>query len=106
MRTAMWIIAIFGAIVMLGGAIGYFQAQSLISLVVGSFFGIALLMSAFALMNGINTAHYVALLLAVLLTLFFHYRFLQTGAFMPAGMLAMLSCIVSVCLLVLRPRRL
>lgn len=105
MQKAMWVIAIFGAVVILGGVIGYLQAQSLISLFAGTFFGIALLSSALAIMKGVNVAHYIALLIAVLLTAFFHWRYLRTGAFLPGGLMAIVSCLVSVWLLILRPKK-
>ena len=104
MRIAIWIIAVFGAIVLLGGIIGYVQAKSLASLFSGTILGVALLSSAIALLKNVNTAHYVAMLIAALLTIFFHYRYLETGAVVPA-LMAVTSCLVTVALLILRPKR-
>lgn len=101
----MWLIAAFGVVIMAGGIVGYLQSQSLISLITGSLFGLALLASAFAITRGVRVAHYVALLLAATLTAFFHWRFVKTEVFLPSGLLAIISCFVSVALLVFRPRK-
>lgn len=105
MKYVLWTIAIFGIIVIVGGLIGYVQAHSLISLLSGLFFGIALLGSAYAISKGYNRAHYIAVLLALLLTAFFHYRYVKTGVFFPSAFMAILSALVTVWLLISRPRR-
>lgn len=103
MRVAIWIVIAFGLIIFGGGVIGYVTKHSLASLIAGSLFGIALLSSAYALSQGIYKGHYIALILAILLTVFFHVRFVQCQQFMPSGLLSILGCLVSVSLLILRP---
>lgn len=103
MSWTTWIVAAFGAFMILGGSIGYIQKQSLISLFSGALFGTILLAMAYAIYRGAYKAHYLALLLAMALTLFFHLRYVWSAAFFPNGIMALISCLVSVALLILRP---
>lgn len=103
MKWTKWIVAVFGALLIIGGCIGYVQKQSLISLLSGALFGTVLLVTAFAIHKGTHKAHYVALLLAMAFTLFFHLRYIWTAVFFPSGAMALLSCLVTVALLILRP---
>lgn len=97
------IVAAFGALLILGGSIGYVQKQSLISLLSGILAGTVLLVTAYAIHKGTHRAHYLALLLAMLFTLFFHLRYVWTAALFPNGAMALISCMVTVALLILRP---
>lgn len=103
MSWTTWIVAAFGAFMILGGSIGYIQKQSLISLFSGALFGTVLLATAYAIYRGAYKAHYLALLLAMGFTLFFHLRYIWTSAFFPNGIMALISCLVTVALLILRP---
>ncbi len=67
------------------------QAKSLASLIAVLLFGIAILLCGWWMAKGVVTAVYVALSLAGFLVLFFGYRFVSAGKFMPAGMMTVLS---------------
>ena len=82
---------IYGLLVAGGGLMGYRQAQSLASLVSGLIFGVAILASGWWIAKGAMTALCVALALAAFLALFFGYRFVSAGKFMPAGMMTIAS---------------
>lgn len=97
------IVTAFGVLLILGGSIGYVQKQSLISLLSGALSGTVLLVTAYAIHRGTHRAHYLALLLAMLFTLFFHLRYVWTAALFPNGVMALISCLVTVALLILRP---
>ena len=103
MRLTTWIVAAYGVLLILGGLFGYASKQSLMSLVSGSAFGVVLLLTAFAMHRDTYRAHYLALLLAMLFTLFFQLRYMWTANFFPNAIMALISCLVSVALLILRP---
>ena len=96
---------IYGTIVLIGGVAGYLQAQSLISLFSGLFFGLGLIGAALTVMRGYTSAHFTAIGLTILLTLFFHYRFAMTQVFMPAGMMAIVSVLALIGMFVYRPAK-
>lgn len=70
---------------------GYARAQSTASLVSGVVFGLSLVVSGWALLQGDLSAAYVAVALAILLTGFFWIRFFRTGRWLPAGVMMILS---------------
>ena len=84
---------IFGALTIIGGIIGYVKAGSIPSIVAGAITGLFLLIAAFLLPEhravGLATAFFVSVLLAG----YFAPKFLRTHAFMPAGMMSILSVI-------------
>ncbi len=94
---------IYGVLVLVGGVIGYQKVQSLPSLISGLVFGIALLTAAFGTWRGFISAHYTAIALTIVLTLFFHYRFVVTQTFMPAGMMAIVSILALIGMFIWRP---
>lgn len=85
------VILLFGLLVLGGGIIGYATAGSMVSLIAGSVFGFMLLASGLAVSRGKKSGFVVAPLLTLILTAFFAYRFVQSGEFMPSGMMALLS---------------
>lgn len=70
---------------------GYIKAQSVASLVFGTAFGVALLLSSLLLFSEKLQGLYASILLTASLMFFFIYRFLQTYRFMPAGLICILS---------------
>lgn len=100
MRMVVAVALIYGLLVLLGGIMGYVQAQSLPSLISGLVFGVALLASSWGLWRGSGAAGYWAVGLTLLLALFFGYRFFTTGKWMPAGGMLMLSLAALILLLV------
>lgn len=85
------ILLTYALLLLAGGATGYYIAGSLPSLVMGT--GTALLVGILGFLKS-NYAHSAALVITLLLTGFFGYRFALTGKFMPAGMMALASAAV------------
>lgn len=100
MKTSSMIILAYGALIMLGGIIGFTVAHSLMSIIMAAIFALLLWGSAFSLYKGKVFGHYTALILASILTLFFSYRYYQTLSFMPSGMMILTSFIVVITLLI------
>ena len=91
-----WLILVYALLVAIGGVIGYVKAKSNQSLISGLGSGVALAIAWYiSLQNptvGLALAAVIALALLVVLAL----RFRATGKFMPAGLLAILSLIMTV----------
>ena len=95
-------VAIYGALVALGGLMGYLKARSIPSLILGLLFGVALILSAlFAGAEGAFPAD-LPLWLVLGLTVLSLYRLNVSRRFMPAGLLVLLGAVVSVILLTAR----
>ena len=105
MKTTGIVVLIYGALVLVGGMIGYTATGSVASAVAGTVFGLGLLASAVAILKGKPTGLYAAIGLSGLLALFFGYRFAQRGVFMPGGMMALLSLAALIMLLLALRRR-
>ncbi len=81
---------VFGAVVMLGGLIGYFTAKSVPSLLAGVTFGHLLILGFWG--TGFNDktqserkwGFYLAAIVSIILLIFFIIRFMKTGKAMPA----------------------
>lgn len=82
---------VYGIMVGVGGMIGFVKAGSVASLVMGSLFALLLLACAFAMYKQSVLAHFLSGILASLLACFFAYRFMLTYAFMPSGLMLILS---------------
>lgn len=91
MQKQAYIVLIYGVFILAGGVIGYAQAHSIASLVMGSFFSLALIVSGIGMLKNKSEAFYSSLALSLMLTGFFAYRFFLTLKFMPAGMICLLS---------------
>jgi len=87
------VILIFGFIVLGGGIIGYTTARSMASLIAGGTFGLLLLVSGLGVLRGKDMGFLMAPILTVLLTMFFGYRFAQSGEFMPSGLMGVLGLV-------------
>ena len=98
----LWIsTAIFGLLVLGGGIAGYAKAKSTQSLLAGTISGALLLYAAYAISSGRPEGLTLATAVSVLLALMFFFRWRKTGAFMPAGMLLILSLLQTAILLFL-----
>ena len=83
-----------GGLVLVGGAMGYLRKGSMISLVAGVTFGGLLIGSGVLITNGESfKGHGLAAGCTGLMTVAMGQRFLSTGKFMPAGMVASLGAI-------------
>lgn len=94
MKGSALLVFAYAILIMLGGLIGYWKAHSVASLISGEVFGFALLVCSYGIWKnskiGINTA----LILSLLLTIFFGYRYMRTYNFIPAGLLSLISVAV------------
>lgn len=84
---------IFGLLTIGGGIMGYVTAHSQASLVAGGLSGILLLVAGYLIPAKLNVAFTLGLLVSVALAGRFVPAFLNKKAFMPAGMMAILSLI-------------
>ena len=101
MNITAYAVIIYGILVFIGGLIGYFQARSRASLIAGGVSGAVLFAAGMSMLQGVVAASYLALLVAVALTALFGRRFAAKRAFMPAGLMLVLSLLMAG-LLVLR----
>ncbi len=93
---ATWSILIYGLVVLLGGVMGYVKAKSQASLYSGVGSGIALLITWFIGTQNPVAGLGLATLLALVLFVVFVLRFSRTRAFMPAGLMMLLSLVATV----------
>ncbi len=83
---------VYGALVFLGGIVGYLKAKSKASLVSGGIFGLALAADGIAgLMVHWTYFPRLGAILAAMLLAFFGFRYARKKKFMPAGLLTILS---------------
>lgn len=81
-------VGLYAVLLLVGGAIGYFKANSHPSLIMGTLSALAFGILAFQ--KG-RLTDYATLCLAALLGMFFGYRWYLTGNFMPAGIMTLSS---------------
>ena len=96
MHTASIIVYIYAALVILGGLFGFLKAKSLPSLIMGGIGGLALIAAGVALGHGLAWGLPLALVLSAGLLVFFSLRYVRTRAFMPGGLMAILSLLTLV----------
>ncbi len=84
---------IFGLLTIAGGIMGFVKAGSTASIIAGSISGILLLLAAFLLPGNLVAGLALAGVVSLLLAGRFLPVFLKTQAFMPSGMMAILSVI-------------
>lgn len=99
--TTAWIILVYGVLVAIIGAYGYFKASSVPSLIAGVVSGVILLAAAFAMMRGSYRLGWVAALaLAVLLLGRFARPAFAESQVWPGGVMVALSVLAIIALLV------
>lgn len=86
-------ILLFGLLALGGGIIGYTSGGSLTSLIAGSSLGLALLISGLGVLRGKELGFVFAPLLTLSLTAFFAHRVLQSGDFIPFGLMGILGLV-------------
>ncbi len=94
MKVTATIVFVFGLLIALGGIMGFVKSGSQASLVSGSVFGLALIVSAYFISQGKIAAQYIALSLTFLLDALFTYRYAKSLHFFPAGFLSLASLAV------------
>jgi len=90
---APWLLLLYAGLMMAGGILGYVKAQSKPSLISGLISGIALLIAWFMTLQTYDAGMTLATVLAIALVIVFLIRFRKTKAFMPAGLMALLSLV-------------
>lgn len=93
MQTASLLVYVYAALVGVGGLIGYLKAKSLPSLIMGIGSALVLASASFGLAGGKPWGLPLALILTLILLVFFSVRYLKSSprAFMPGGLMAILS---------------
>jgi len=81
----------YGLLAIIGGILGYMQAQSKISLLAGGGCGIMLLVSALGQFQGQPWGLMSAIVVTAILLIAFMMRWLKTRKFMPAGLMLILG---------------
>jgi uncharacterized membrane protein (UPF0136 family) len=84
---------IYGILSIVGGAIGYKQAGSQISLISGFISGLLLLIGAYLLFGGAPSGPALSGIVSVLLVIVFGLRLFKTKKFMPAGLMIIFGLI-------------
>jgi uncharacterized membrane protein (UPF0136 family) len=84
---------VYGALLVIGGIMGYTQAGSKISLVSGVASGILELVAYYLTRTQPRAGFGLGAVVALILTINFLARFLKTGKVMPAGLLLALSVV-------------
>jgi uncharacterized membrane protein (UPF0136 family) len=99
-----WLVLIYGILIAIGGAIGYFRKDSTASLIAGGLSGIVLAGAAVAMMKGAYSAGWwISLIVGIALVGHFGRKALSEGfTMMPGGMVIILSIIVIAALLTRR----
>jgi uncharacterized membrane protein (UPF0136 family) len=77
----------YGLLAIIGGIIGYKQAQSKMSLISGSVSGVLLVLGGILQLQGINAGLILAAAIAAVLLVVFTIRLSKTRKFMPSGLM-------------------
>lgn len=94
MRSVALYEMLFGLLTIAGGIVGFAVAGSAISLAAGIVAGLLLLGAGLTMQKGSRRGMAVALVVTVALLGYFGYALLATGAaFMPAGLMTILSAV-------------
>lgn len=81
----------YGMLAIIGGIIGYFQANSQVSLLSGIFTGLLLIIAAYLQLQGQTWGLSLATCITAALVLLFAFRLAKTRKFMPAGLMTILG---------------
>ena len=93
MRGPGIVILVYGLLGLGGGIIGYTSTGSTGALIGGGAFGMGLFASGVGVLRGKNMGFLMAPILTALLTMFFGYRFIDTGEFILSGLMAVLGMV-------------
>ncbi len=93
------IVLVYAIIVIAGGVFGYLKAGSQISLIMGLCFGVLLLISAWGISRKSTFFRIFAIILALILSCFFGYRYFWTSGILPVAAMAVVSIVTTLVLL-------
>jgi uncharacterized membrane protein (UPF0136 family) len=96
------IVTVYAILVIAGGIFGYVKAASQISLLMGLGFGALLLLSAWGMSRKSKPFYVMAVVLSLILSCFFCYRFFRSTGMLPVGVMAAVSLMTTIILLVNR----
>lgn len=96
MASIIWLILVYALLVAIGGVLGYVKAKSQQSLLSGLGSGVALAIAWYISLQNPTVGLALAAVIALALLVVFALRFRATGKFMPAGLLAILSLVMTV----------
>ena len=88
----------YGITSIVGGVLGYIQAKSRVSLILGSISGLILIVAALVQLQELAIGLIIARLITIMLVAVFTTRLIKTHKFMPAGLMLILGLITLVCL--------
>ena len=93
-----YIVWVYGALVIIGGVMGFVKAKSKASLISGLAFGTLLLLCGYAMSEGRRWGLQAGLGISIALAVIMGRRYFATKKFMPAGLVAGMSVVVAVLL--------
>src|SRR5688572_27142481 len=99
MNNAAYVVIVYAVLVIVGGVIGYLKAQSKPSLIAGGASGLLLLACGVLMLKGVAAGGYLALLISLVLLVMFTNRYSAKRAFMPAGLMVVLSLLAAAVLI-------
>lgn len=99
MKQESILIGCYAVLNLIGGTIGYFLANSLISLLSSVIISSILLASIPFIYKGNSKAYSIATAIVCGLTLFFSYRFFLTYKLAPSGIMSIISGVLSIYLI-------
>jgi uncharacterized membrane protein (UPF0136 family) len=83
----------YGVLAVVGGIIGYVQAQSKASLISGSISGLLLIVAGVMQLQGQVAGLTLATVITSVLVIVFAIRLIKTRKFMPAGLMSLLGVV-------------
>ncbi|MDZ8054441.1 MAG: TMEM14 family protein [Aulosira sp. ZfuVER01] len=90
---------VYGILALIGGIMGYIQANSKVSLLSGVISGLLLIFASFLQLQGQAWGLLVAALVTAVLVVFFCLRLAKTRKFMPSGLMAIVGMVALVLML-------
>ena len=94
----------YGILAIIGGIIGYIQAQSKVSLISGSISGLLLILGGVMQLQGQPWGLILATVVTAVLVIVFGVRLAKTRKFMPAGLMSVLGVATLVVMLLVGVR--
>ncbi len=85
------VLILYAVTILTGGLIGFLKAGSQASLIMSSSFSLAFFILAYFYRSRQNICFSISGILTFVLAFFFFLRYMNTGAFMPSGLMVILS---------------